>query len=244
MDRRNFLKFLLASPLASPLFPALPSAEAGSTLFLIGNDPQDHLPAILAALERRRLVQGKRFAFREPYPFAAELGAALTRAGWEYADGKPPGSLTLAFQALRQPVPPSFTLVRNGRIMDLRTRELGRFWREMNDSSSLSTGLTIASLREPAPLRSTGWGATVFIDGDRRETLSLKKNRLRRYRTLHGEVLVRIEGGRAEVLASSCRHKICQSSAPAFLAGERIVCAPNHFLLTIDGPRFVDTVTG
>ena len=244
MDRRDFLKFLVAPPLASLFIPRLSSAEPGSTLYLISDDPQDYLPAIVAELEKRQLLQGKRFTFREAHPFSAVLKAALSRDGWEYTSGKPPVSLTLAFQPLRQPVPPSFTLIRNGRVIDLRTRELGRLWLEMTARRAPSNGLTIASFSESPPLLSPGWGVTIFVDGNRRETLSLKKNRVRLYRTLHGTVLIRIEEGKAEVLAASCRHKICQSSRPAFLTGERIVCAPNHFLLAIDGPRFVDTVTG
>lgn len=244
MDRRDFLKFLLAAPLAPSLMPPLSSAEPGSTLYLICDDPQDYLPAIITELAKRRLVQGKRFSIREPYPFSAALKAALARDGWKYSSGKPPASLTLTFRALRQSAPPSFTLVRNGGIIDLRSGELGRLWKELIGRSSPSHGLTIASFSEPAPLLSPGWGATVFVDGNRRETLSLKKNQVQLYRTLHGQVLIRVEEGKAEVLASSCRHKICQSSTPVSQAGERIVCAPNHFLLTIDGPRFVDTVTG
>jgi hypothetical protein len=114
----------------------------------------------------------------------------------------------------------------------------------MNSRGSLSACLTVATFSAPAPFLSPGKTAAVFIDGEKRETLPLKVDQERRYRTLAGEVLIRVENGQAEVLASSCRHKICQSSGPAFLTGERIVCAPNHFLLAIDGPRFVDTVTG
>ncbi len=31
---------------------------------------------------------------------------------------------------------------------------------------------------------------------------------------------------------------------PVFLAGERIICAPNHFLLEIHGSHSIDTVIG
>ena len=43
---------------------------------------------------------------------------------------------------------------------------------------------------------------------------------------------------------SCCRNKICVATAPVALAGERIICAPNHFLLEIEGTPFVDTVIG
>jgi hypothetical protein len=243
MDRRDFLRFLLVSPLAGPLLPVLRTEEPGSSLFLITDDPQKYLPAIIPEMKKRGLLQGDRFSFRGAHPFSSELGAALRRSGYKYASGSPPDALSLAFQALRQPAAPSFTLIRHGLVVDLRTRELAELWREMNGRSSPSACLTIVSSSGPTSLLSPGSRAAVFVDGKKRDILSLKTNQVRHYRTLRGEVLIRIEGGKAEVLASSCRHKICQS-AGAFLAGERIVCAPNHFLLAIHGSRFVDTVTG
>jgi hypothetical protein len=244
MDRRDFLRCLLASPLAAPLLSSPRTAGINSALYLIADDPQDYLPTLVAEVKRRGLVRETRFSFRGTHPFAAELRAALVRKGWEYARGGRSAALTLAFQLLRQPAPPSFTLIRQGRVWDLRTRELGTMWRDMNGRSEPSSCLTVATFSDPAPFLSPGKSAAVFVDGKKCDILSLKAHQERRYRTLRGEVLIRVEGGKVEVLASSCRHKICQSSAPAFLTGERIVCAPNHFLLAIDGPRFVDTVTG
>jgi hypothetical protein len=244
MDRRDFLRWLLASPLTVPLLSTPRTEAENSALYLLADNPQDYLPAIVTEMKKRGLVQGTRFSLPGPHPFGEELRAALARSGWDYASGAPSAVLTLTYQPLRQPAPPSFTFIRRGLVWDLRTRELGKLWRDMNGRSSLSTCLTVATLSEPAPFLAPGRNAAVFVDGKKRDTLSLKVHQERRYRTQRGEVLIRIERGRAEVLASSCRHKICQSSAPAFLAGERIVCAPNHFLLTIDGPRFVDTVTG
>jgi hypothetical protein len=244
MDRRDFLRWLLASPLASPLLSTPRTEGVNSALYLIADDPQDHLPILVSELKERGLVRETRFSLRGPHPFAAELRTALLRKGWEYAAGGASAALALAFQPLRQPVPPSFTFIRQGRVWDLRTRALASFWREMNSRSEPSSCLTVASFSDPTPFLSRGRSAAVFVDGKKRDSLSLRVRQERRYRTLRGEVLIRVEGGKAEVLDSSCRHKICQSSGPAFLTGERIVCAPNHFLLAIDGPRFVDTVTG
>ncbi len=244
MDRRDFLRLLFASPVAAPLLTARPGAEAGAILYLIADHPQDHLPMIIAEMEKRQLLQGKRFSIQGPFPPAAALSLALARGGWACADRKSPASLMLAFRMLRQPAPPSFALVRNGQVVDIRTGELGRLWRELDRRGSPSTGLTVASFSGTKPFLAPGWSATVYVDGKKCETLPLQKCRERRYRTLHGEVLIGVQKGGVEVLGSSCQHKICQSSAPARLTGERIVCAPNHFLLTIDGPRFVDTVTG
>lgn len=244
MDRRDFLRFLLASPLASPLLSIPRPEEAGSALYLIADHPQNYLPSILVQLEIRGVTNSRRFAFRGPHPFAGQIRECLLRNAWEEVPRTASVPLTLVFQPLRQPAAPSFTLIKHGRIQDVRTRELGAMWRDMNGRLSRSTCLTVAFFPQPALFLSPGRSATVFVDGQKREILSLKENQVRQYRTLQGEIRIRIQGGKAEVLASSCRHKICQSSAPAFRAGERIVCAPNHFLLTIDGSRFVDTVTG
>ncbi len=212
MDRRDFLKYLVATPLASPLFSIPQAEQRGSTLYLIADDPQSFLPTLVSGMKKRGWIQGQRPSIRE--------------------------------EVLRQPAPPTFTLIRSGRVWDLRTQELERLWRDMNGRGSPSTRLTIASFPETIFHPSPGRAADVFYDGKKRETLSLLKNQVRRFRTLRGHIQVCVESGKARVLMSSCRHKICQSSPPVFLAGERIVCAPNHFVLTIDGPHSVDTVTG
>jgi hypothetical protein len=244
MDRRDFLRWLVASPLAAPLLSIPRAEDDSSALYLIADKPQRYLPAILTEMEKLGLIQRTRFSLREPHPFSGELRSALEREGWEYAAAPSSADLLLSFQPLRQSVPPSFTLIKHGRAWDLRLRGLEKLWREMSRQSSPSACLTVATLSAPTPFRSPGRTAAVFVDGKKRETLSLKATQERQYRTLRGEVLVRVKEGKAEVLASSCRHKICQSSGPVFLTGERIVCAPNHFLLAVDGPRFVDTVIG
>ena len=114
----------------------------------------------------------------------------------------------------------------------------------MNDSKPESSCLTIASLNGPRQPSAHGRTAAIYTDGKKRAVLALGKEQSKRYASACGEVVVGIEGGRAVVLASTCRHKICQSSPPASQAGERIICAPNRFLLEIEGPKLVDTVTG
>ncbi len=244
MDRRDFLRWLLASPLAAPLISIPRPEEDSSALYLIADDPQDYLPAIVTEMEKHSLIRRTHFSLCEPHPFAAELRVALDREAWEYTTAAAAAGLILSYQPLRHSVPPSFTLIRHGRAWDLRTRELGKLWQEMSRRRSSSACLTVATFSAPPPSHSRGRTAAIFVDGKKRETLSLKATQERSYRTLRGDVLIRIKGGKAEVLASSCRHKICQASGPVFLTGERLVCAPNHFLLAIDGPRFVDTVTG
>ncbi|MGD8534841.1 MAG: NusG domain II-containing protein, partial [Candidatus Aminicenantes bacterium] len=43
---------------------------------------------------------------------------------------------------------------------------------------------------------------------------------------------------------ASCHQKICLSHPPVSQAGERVICAPNNFLLEIQGTGLVDTVIG
>jgi hypothetical protein len=76
------------------------------------------------------------------------------------------------------------------------------------------------------------------------DELSLKKDRIRTYRTALGTVSVKIEKGSVRIPASSCRHKICCAVPPASFAADRIVCAPNHFLLEVQGPGSIDTIIG
>jgi hypothetical protein len=55
---------------------------------------------------------------------------------------------------------------------------------------------------------------------------------------------VRVESGSARVVESPCLHQICRNTPPISLSGERVICAPHHFLLEIQGPSGLDTVIG
>jgi hypothetical protein len=75
-------------------------------------------------------------------------------------------------------------------------------------------------------------------------SLSLDKDLSRTYRAEKGKISLIVQNRRVWVSDSSCRHKICSSAPPISLTGERIICAPNHFFVEIQGPRVVDTVIG
>jgi len=115
---------------------------------------------------------------------------------------------------------------------------------ERPEQTELSSSLIRASFRNPSPLIQAGERAVLSIEGKRVGGLSLKKNFIKTFPTKGGKVRVAIENGTARVSDSSCRGRICCSSHPVALAGERIICAPNRFLLEIEGPRFLDTVIG
>jgi len=244
MDRRNFIKTVLSTSLLTPLLVRARPTEPDLALFLISDNPQDYLPMIMGELGTEPSFWLGRFSFLTPHPSEQEIRRALAANGWRYSASPCSAGLNLSFAPLHHSARPSFTLVREGKIVDIRSRRMNRLWKEMNDSTPESACLTITSMPGPRRSLAPGRTAAIYTDGKKRAVLALDKNQTKRFASAGGEVVVGIEGGRAVVLASTCRHKICQSSLPASLAGERIICAPNRFLLEIEGPRFVDTVTG
>jgi hypothetical protein len=242
MDRRDFLKSLFSSSLLVPLLDAGP-ADGELACYLIGDRPERYLLALIETMADKAPVPGGGFSFLNPHPFGTEIGRALSRNGWVVSSPSA-ARLVLSFAPLRHRAAPSFTLIRDAEIQDLRGRGLRRLWEEMNASDPTSACLTVASLR---PLRrkvSPGREVNVHAGGRRKETLSLAKDQRKRYPTPSGEIVVAIEGGTARVLEAACRHKICQATWPISRSGERIICAPGRFLLEIEGPGLVDTVTG
>jgi hypothetical protein len=244
MDRRDFLKVIFSSSLLTPLIASLKAQDSSLVIYIISDEPQNFLPSIIEELKRKAWVQEGRFALLNQHPFGEDLKRALSQSGWRYVSKPSASSLLLSFEPLHRAASPSFTLIREGRIWDIRTRKLSRLWKEMNSRGETSICLTVASFEERPFTSIPGQSVAIYADGRKRESFSLRKNQMRQFTTRNGQVVIGIEGGRARVLSSTCRHKICLSSPPAFLAGERIVCAPNQFLLEIEGPRFVDTITG
>jgi hypothetical protein len=244
MDRRSFIKTFFSAPFLTPLLARARCTELGIVLYLISDHPQDHLPVILGGIGTEPSFWSGRFSFHNPHPSEEEIKRVLGRIGWRYASPASLTGLSLSFTPLHHAARPSFTLVCDGKIRDIRSRRLSRLWKEMNESEPESDCLTIASIQRPRPPSAPGLGVAIYTDGKKRHVLALAKNQAKRFASAGGEVVVGIEKGKAQVLASTCRHKICQSSPPASLAGERIICAPNRFLLEIEGPRLVDTVTG
>jgi hypothetical protein len=244
MDRRDFLKAIFSSSLMTPLLAAESPSAPNLTCYLIGDHPDRYLPSIIEEIAGGSSARSRQFSFVNSHPFASEIGLALTRNGWIHSSQGSPSSLRLSFEPLRRSAAPSFTLVRGSSVQDIRGRRLYRLWQEMNASGTISACLTIASLRPTQPAAAPGRTVAVYADGHRRERLALSRDQRKRYTTAAGDIVIGIEGGTARVLAAACRHRICQAALPASRAGERIICAPGRFLLEIEGPRFVDTVTG
>ncbi len=152
--------------------------------------------------------------------------------------------MILSFSHLLNKASPSFTLVRNGRIWDIRSKRVYSLWQEMNRNHEPSSSLTFASLKKKTPVQSAGELVSMYREGQKIETLSLNINGEKTFKIRGGRITVKIADGKAWVTESSCRHKICLYSPPVSSAGERIICVPGHFLLKIDRSSSIDTVIG
>jgi hypothetical protein len=246
MDRRLFFKTLLSSSLAAPLAASLAAGSPadGWAFYLIGDSPQDTLPAMLTELRRRGRTARGAVTVEPGHPASAGVEQCLRDLGWNTAPGDRAAGLRLSFLKLRRPAAPSFTWVRNGRVIDLRREGLKGVGEGILRSERSSSLLTSAVFRSgKGPLRGTG-RAGLYIDGRRRERLDLGHNLVRTYERAGGFVTVSIQDGRARVLDSSCRHKICVGSPAADAPGDRLVCAPNRFVLEVEGAGPVDTIIG
>jgi len=243
MDRRDFFKTMLSTPVLAPFL--LASSPSGKDeIFLIADGPEACLPRLLEKFGPERSLFGQSFFVSDAHPREKALFQALRTAGWIPASSPQNASLTISFRPLRHSAPPSFTFVRNGRIWDIRTDEYFSLWQNMNKNQAPSSCLTMASLQTRQSRRVPGNAAHIYRNGRLVEEFALKKDRIKTFRTSTGSITVRIESKKAFVPASSCRHKICCAVPPVSTAGDRIVCAPNHFLLEIQGPRSLDTIIG
>lgn len=243
MERRDFFKTIFGTPLLAPFLLGSPDT-AGGELFLISDSPQTYLPSLLAEKEIQDRTGGRRYAILDTHPTEAAISGALQASGWIKTTPHQGVDVSLSFRHLRHPVPPSFTLVREGRIVDIRKKELFSLWKEMNGRQPPSSCLTVAAFRMRRPSPASGTSVRVFHGGRIAGEVSLKKDRVQNFRTEQGKVTMKIEKGQVSIPSSSCRGKICCSARPVSRPGERIVCAPNHFLLEIRGPGTLDTIIG
>jgi len=243
MDRRDFFKTILATPVLAPFLLASQSSTSDE-LFLIADRPERYLPELLEELGRWNIVFGQSYSILNAHHREKALSHALNLSGWTQAFRPQEAGLTISFRPLQHPSAPSFTLVRAGRIWDVRTKRLLYLWRDMNTRHTLSSCLTVASMRTRQPHNARGDAVRIYKNGRVVEEISLKKDLSKTFRAKQGNITVKIEQGKVFVPSSSCRHKICCSVPPVSLTGDRIVCAPNHFLLEIQGPGSIDTVIG
>lgn len=244
MNRRYFFQTLFLTPFFGSFLANLrPSSHQGH-VYLITDNPQDPLDIILRKLEKFHFMKDRNFSFSSFSPFNEPIQRSLQARGWKYLPDYKVASAVISFQSLLHHASPSFTLIKDGSILDIRCLGLDSLWKNMRKESQNSSLTTIASFGKQSPFLSLGHWVSIYADGKQLDSLSLKKNVKKSFYTKKGFVTVMIKGGKASVLESSCRHKVCCSSTPASLAGEHIICAPNRFLLKIDRSSLVDTSIG
>jgi hypothetical protein len=247
MDRRDFFKIMLTTPVLTPLILSSKKTRNGLELFLISEEPQMFLPLLLQQIQEyspNSPNEGRTFTFLNPHPREKGLKKILSEKGWRFVQDPATAHLTLSFSHLLNKALPSFTLVRKGRIWDIRSRKSYSLWQEMNENYEPSSCLTIATFTKKTPVQNVGEFVSIYRNGQKIRTISLEKDREQSFKTREGRITAQIENGKVWVTESSCRHKICLYSPPVSLPGERIICAPNHFLLEIERSNSIDTIIG
>ena len=244
MDRRDFFKKILMTPALAPMLLAANRTKGEGELYLITDNPEVFLSHILQGLQKFQAVSGINFAFSTAHPQEKELDHILKDAGWHRVENPSQADMFLAFRHLHQATRPSFSLVKSGQIWDIRSRKLYALWKQMNSSGPFSRSLTVATFSQNPIRRFSGESIAIYQSGRLIDKLTLGGQDTRTYAFESNVIRVHKENGRAWIAESSCRHRICLLSPPVFLAGERIICAPNQFVLEVQGPRSVDTFIG
>lgn len=244
MKRRDFFKKVILTPFLTPLFLAGIKGKSGCELYLIADNPEEFFPLILEELHDYVASYKHSFAFLNTHPQENVLRRILSNRGLTYIQKPSRAGLTLSFSLLNKKTLPSFTLIKEGKIWDIRSRALYSLWREMNKNHVPSCCLTVASFKNKRSRPFSGEYVSVYKDGRKEEMISLEENITKSYQTRGGKITLRVEDRKTWISESSCRHKICLSSPPVSFTGERIICAPNHFLLEIQGSRYIDTSIG
>lgn len=244
MDRRSFFKTIVATPLLAPFFLASEPSNSAIQLSVISDSPHLFLPSILSGLNEYGLIHGQAFTLLNIHPEGKKLKNVLELSGGKCVTSAAKADITISFSSLHQKNKPSFTLVKSGKVWDVRSRKLSTLWKEMYFHHSPSSCLTKISYREKISQLQPGHYASVYIHGQKVERLSLKKDAVLSFPVEKGAIDVTVKNGQARVMASSCRNEICKSTPPVSCAGERIICAPNGFLLEVQPSSFVDTVVG
>lgn len=244
MERRDFFKTMLAAPLLTPLILASKKSNKDLELYLIAEEPQKLIPSLLEDVQEYSSSDASKFCFLNPHPHEGVLKKTLLERGWSFVEKPGEANLALSFSHLQRKALPSFTLVKDGRIWDIRTRKLLSLWQEMTRTHRPSSCLTTVSIKSRPADSFAGKYITVNNHGRQADTLYLGKNLTKFFQARGGRIVVQVRDGKAWISDSSCRHKVCLHSPPISLAGERIICAPNNFLLTVEGSRSIDTVIG
>jgi len=193
MDRRSFIKAVLSSSLAVPLAAASKAGPPSKALYVIGDAPQTLLPELLAEIGQGG--RGRTCAISENGPVSERVRTALAEKGWSFVpwSGKADVRVSLAF--LRSACAPSFALIQNGRVVDIRARRLQGLWREISLAGPRSSLLTVVAFPDAGPSPSGGSRAALYLDGKKKDILDLGRDASRTYESGGGFVTVAVEGG-------------------------------------------------
>lgn len=243
MNRRNFIQTLVSVPLLSQFVLGSKKTQSAAELHLISETPHYILPILLGELRKNNVNCGRTFSLLNHFPEERKLVLGLEKKGWSYSSSGRSSDLLISSRAIGYEIRPSFTMARNGRVWDIRSEKLFPLWKEMNGGNSLSSTLTIASCQGPKH-RYAGKSVSIFSQGSKIDDLSLAANKVNIYENDLGRISVSVNAGKVWVNESTCRHKICRLTPPISFAGERIICAPNRFLIEIDRTSLVDTSIG
>ncbi len=91
--------------------------------------------------------------------------------------------------------------------------------------------------------KETGATATVKINGERVQTLSLDKDGEYTFQNNGHTLTVQVNDGEIGVTHSTCSDKICMKTGFFNTAGTTAVCLPAAFSLTVEGTSSVDGIT-
>lgn len=241
MDRRDFLKTVLLTPAITSSLLGKESLDLGKKIYLLSDEPEIYLPYLLKKLEFTLAGRPSAYSFLSPHPRENKIVTALEQLGWRKDPAR--SNLRIGFSTLQKPAFASFTLIDKGRIVDIRNYGLKKTWEKM--ARSQASLLTVAHLPGRSVINQPGEKAIVWINGEMVDQISLLASTIKKYPTRLGQIVLQIKNGSASVIHSGCRHQICLTSPPIHITGERIICAPNRFVVEIQGRTgILDTIIG
>ncbi|MGD8536638.1 MAG: hypothetical protein PVF66_12385, partial [Candidatus Aminicenantes bacterium] len=82
MDRRDFFKTLIVTPLITPYMLASQSSKGTFQLYVISDTPQLFFPSLLHGLSEHGLTPGQTYSLLNSHPEETELIRVLSHAGW------------------------------------------------------------------------------------------------------------------------------------------------------------------
>ena len=85
-----------------------------------------------------------------------------------------------------------------------------------------------------------GGSAVVYIDGEASATYDLNKDGEYEIHTEHGQNLLMIKEGKADMTEADCPDGLCVKQHAVYKTGETIVCLPHKVVIEIEGGQTND----